>query len=161
MKKILFGLIVAIAAISARAEYLYWSVGTTTEVDGRSVNSYNYAVLYARNESTGVSTALSTKSVVVSDYADLGVYVGTDYTYYIELINYNSSGPTATLAGSSYDSRTAYADIGACRWDGSEIAKASVMAFTGGTFHATPEPTSGLLMLMGFAMLGLKRKKEV
>jgi len=75
------------------------------------------------------------------------------------LINYTAG--TASLAGSSYDDRRAYASLENCRWDGSEIAKASVIAFTGGSFLATPEPTSGLLMLMGFAMLGLKRKKEV
>ena len=34
-------------------------------------------------------------------------------------------------------------------------------AWVGSNYSAVPEPTSGLLMLMGFAMLGLKRKKEV
>jgi len=43
------------------------------------------------------------------------------------------------------------------------IAQASVAAavLSQAGVQATPEPTSGLLLLMGFAMLGLKRKKEV
>ena len=69
------------------------------------------------------------------------------------------------MAGSTYDNAKTYAELSGSVWDGSDlIARASKIAFTGtsaGGYGATPEPTSGLLMLMGFAMLGLKRKKEV
>lgn len=150
-------------AVSVRADYLYWSVGETETVGGVTKKSgvdYNYAALYAFKD--GQSYHVASHATAYSGSDNLGTY-GEGYSFYIELINYDSSSSTAALAGSTYDNMQTYAELSGSRWNGSDlIALASKTAFVGGSnYAATPEPTSGLLMLMGFAMLGLKRKKEV
>ena len=159
MKKILTIVAISLAAITVRADYLYWSVGSTETVDGASKTfgkDFNYAALYAYNN--GSSIQLAAYSTAFSDMTNLSGYEG--YSFYIELINYNAGDTSARLVGSTYNDMKTYTDLAGHIWDGNEIARASVTAFTG-TYTATPEPTSGLLLLMGFAMLGLKRKKEV
>lgn len=165
MKKIIVGLVLAAAAFAAKADYLYWGV---TSSDVSNYGSFNAARLWQRNDNT-ISTEGATAvgwlydipgakstSVTIASSAQAGTY------YFVELCNYsNSTWDSGALSSSSY-SYSSLAESGVIT-SSDLIAQASVAAqvltYTG--VQATPEPTSGLLMLMGFAMLGLKRKKEV
>ncbi|MBQ8126122.1 MAG: PEP-CTERM sorting domain-containing protein [Kiritimatiellae bacterium] len=160
MKKIIIGLAIATAAFVSNAEYLYWGV-TSSEV-----GSYNAARLMYSSSQDDMSSSQqigvlydlpgSTKTSIstISNYQ--GLY------YFVELANYENGTWTTDSASStvySYDSLVAAGVISSSEL----IAQASVMTavLTRNGVQATPEPTSGLLLLMGFAMLGLKRKKEV
>lgn len=160
MKKIIVGLVLAAAAFAAKADYLYWGV---TSSDVSSYGSFNAARLW---QSTGsgdtaigwlydVPGAKSTSVAIDSSNQD------STY-YYVELCNYSESTWTSVATSSSTYTYSSLAESGVIT-SSDLIAQASVAAQVL-TYHgvqATPEPTSGLLMLMGFAMLGLKRKKEV
>lgn len=155
MKKVALSLTIALFAIVAKAEYLSWCVDTTSGGDRASLYAYNSSGSYSLGNNIHLGTITSLPGYSVADISDYT----TGYNFYIEVYNY-STGPTAgtiqgdtftydqlTQAGVILDDWTAMTSV-ASAWNGSKAV-------------ATPEPTSGLLMLMGFAMLGLKRKKEV
>ena len=164
MKKTIVGLVLAAAAFAAKADYLYWGV-TSSEASG---TSYNAARLWQRTDntiSTDGATAVGwlydipgakSTSVTIDSSAQAGTY------YFVELCNYSNSTWSSGATSSSTYTYSSLVEKGVIT-SSDLIAQASVASQVL-TYHgvqATPEPTSGLLMLMGFAMLGLKRKKEV
>ena len=162
MKKIIFGLLAVLLAFAVKAEFLSWYVGSTSNIGGSTWTSgtdYTSAKLYwnttGNNDSgTWLDTIKPTPDSSVATLR-VGSY-GDDVYYYIELYNYDST-VVATSEATPYASLVASGAISQ-----SVTALNSVnYAWNGTATVATPEPTSGLLMLMGFAMLGLKRKKEV
>ena len=158
MKKIIVGAAILIVAFVAKADYLYW--GVTTADAG---TTYNAARLYASategekgNAIGWIYSAPGSASTDVSGYAN-------NY-FYVELCNY-SNGSWSNESTYSSGKAFQYSDLQSQGVITSSdlIAQASVAAavLRNSGVQATPEPTSGLLMLMGFAMIGLKSKKEV
>ena len=161
MKKIICGMLVVFLAFGVKAEYLSWYVGSTSNIGGSTLTSgtdYNSAKLYWTTAATATGgTWLDTISPTPdSSVATLsGSSYGENVYYYVELYNYENK--VATSEATAYTSLVASGAISTTL-----TALSSVnYAWNGTATVATPEPTSGLLMLMGFAMLGLKRKKEV
>ena len=163
MKKVIIGLAIATAAFFAKAEYLYWGV-TPSEATG----NYNAARLwYSTSDSTIGGTAIGwLTDIPGSKSTDVSSYEGTKDTayFFVELCNYNASTKEWTNGDRSSQAYS-YASLAqkGVITSSDLIAQASVAAavLSKAGVQATPEPTSGLLLLMGFAMLGLKRKKEV
>lgn len=161
MKKIILGLAVISSAVVANAEYLYWSVSSSEAAAAHA----NGAILWWNNADG--SSLISVDNFLVanttSSLADLTKAGVADYTtgsYYIELVNY--TGSTASHLDPQVTSSTyTYSDMSGAFITSMSDLKAATMVMTMTGPKATPEPTSGLLLLMGFAMLGLKRKKEV
>ena len=160
MKKVIFGIAVAVAAVSAQASYLNWQVAAT---DGS-----NGAQLYAVSTGGGTKTA-ATDGTVIDAISGLPGAKSTDitsysegYSFYIELVNYSDTTTgTYTSQGAMSSQTFTYSELSGAMSSGALSVAGMTAVWTGTTVQATPEPTSGLLMLMGFAMLGLKRKKEV
>ena len=151
MKKMILGVTLAFAAISAQASYLAWQVDATTD----GIDAYNMAALWGSNDS-GTSLLSYTQNLPSSGFNTSENLNESSYSsYWVELYNYAEN--TATSVGRS-DTYTYTQISGALA---SSLEAASLVAAFTASYTATPEPTSGLLMLMGFAMLGLKRKKEV
>ena len=159
MKKLIIGLAIATAAFVSNAEYLYWGV-TSSEVGSYNAARLMYSSLPDMTSSQQIGELYdlpgSTKTSIstINDYKSL--------YYFVELANYENGTWTSGSASNtaySYDSLVTAGVISSSDL----IAQASVMTavLTRNGVQATPEPTSGLLLLMGFAMLGLKRKKEV
>ena len=161
MKKAIIVLVIAMVSVVAHADFLNWTVGSTFQ--GKS--GYNAAKLFYTN-SKGSNTQGTYLDLIDptpgSSAADLSKIDSTsDLGFYIEVYNYDAStGYGEAVATSDYYS---YSDLVKTKAiTTSALAAASIAyAFNGSGVQATPEPTSGLLLLMGFAMLGLKRKKEV
>lgn len=158
MKKVIVCFAIALAAIVANAEYLNWQVGSSITIGSKtySTSDYSDVQLYATTGSTtqdyGIFSAPGTYSTKLVDGA-------SDYSYYIELLSYDTANKAYTTVAQT-DSFT-YAELQGAMSTGALDASAMTAVWTGAAVVATPEPTSGLLLLMGFAMLGLKRKKEV
>ena len=154
MKK-LIAMLVAVAAVStavATDSYIYWMASERVgDID------FAYAQLVADNGSSKVEisdlysnegSATTHDSHVSGAWSESLATYGAGYNYYIELLNSNED---VVWTGYQYS----YADI---------VAKGGI--YTKGVpagspldMGAVPEPTSGLMMLLGLALLGLKRKK--
>lgn len=158
MKKLLTFVVLAVASIAANAGYLYWQAPTTPPAG--ITDSYSYATLWT-SENGSDYTAINDHGTTL--YFDATTANDTDVGnathFYIELVNYAES--TYSVVGRS--EAATYASLVSEGAIHSNLATdlSKMVAWVGSNYQAVPEPTSGLLMLMGFAMLGLKRKKEV
>ena len=75
-------------------------------------------------------------------------------TYYIEVMGYDQSTVIGVSEGLTYEQAISQNRL----IDDLSSMAASVQAWTGSSY-AAPEPTSGLLLLLGGALLALKRRR--
>lgn len=151
------------ASTMAMANLLLWQVGAK-DID------YDYAqIFYNTSASYDGGTVLDNKvgdfddttkkvGAATFDYASVGADLGNDPTsqyFFIELFDANNNlvGKSEIAQGSSLRDFIAASEFSA--------GFADKNAWTGGTFTPTavPEPTSGVLLLIGAAMMGLRRKR--
>lgn len=159
MKKLLTFVVLAVASIAANAGYLYWQAPTTSQ--SGITDSYNYATLWTSTDGsdyTAINDGVSTLYFDATTAND--TYVGDAKYFYIELVNYDS-GTYTSVGQSGKEQVKTYGDLAGAYHSALATDLSKMTAWVGSSYQAVPEPTSGLLMLMGFAMLGLKRKKEV
>ena len=157
MKKSIFAFAAAMAASMVSADILYWQVsedfgqefnyaalyatlkGTNSAADGTPVGYYNY----------GTSGTTMSTPEVSSDVGDSnnigGFYVGLYGGSPLDLV-----GTSKWLSLSDVAAALEKADA-----EGKYVQSHSQVA----TF--TPEPTSGMLMLVGLAALALRRQRKV
>ncbi len=111
---------------------------TTLTESGRGPTK-NYGVAFEPSEN-------------VSTYAE-----GKDYTFYSVIVNADSSYYLKT--GDITDSTASPTDAIVMTWDKNSISGLTWTSTGGGTTDV-PEPTSGLLLLVGGALLALRRKQK-
>lgn len=148
MNKILSLVAFVSLCVSAQASYLYWQVDYTdysTITAAGSVNAYG---LYAL---TGASKTLISDSMGPVDVTKYS----SDTSFLVELYNYDGS----SYAQLGQGTKTTYTDLASRGYITDELLPvAQAAAWHGGTM-TVPEPTSGFLMMVGLALLGLKRRK--
>ena len=164
MKKLILSLALLSSAVVSADSYLYWMVDTSSDYayariltpTDNYLTIYDQGFDYAYNE--GKSGVSGVSKSTVTDFAnnDEGFFAslnGIDVassTFIIEL--YNDSGKfisQSTLSGSAaaqYVYKGGTSAVPATAWSASSFA--------------IPEPSSGLLMLVGCAVLGLRRRKQ-
>ena len=159
MKKILILSVLMVAAV-AHADYLYWMVADNPS-DGFAWDTAK--VVTGDNSVVGEMSASEMADLAsVNNYAsaNIGAY-GTGYndatSFFIELYNGSSEKIASASIGTADDlksfiSRNTMTDI---------PSSAAIFSPTAGSFQAVPEPTSGLLFLVGGMLLGLRRKRRV
>lgn len=170
--------LIMLAAATAQASYLYWQVDTTSESLATALSNYNTkwnvqgdagvtvgditGARLVQVETASPETTRELDRVGVSGFndsrsVDIGA-LGANYSYYIEIISLKSNLPYETVAKSSM---LTYAELQNLAYVGNEmnVPQISLNAWSGGAFSAAPEPTSGLLVLIGVGLLGLKRKR--
>lgn len=173
MKKLL----VVVAAVAfgavAQASELWWTVSDSATVDGASVD-WTVAKLYANasgeTKNFGSQNLVDTglKSELVGDEFLMSDITGYDSasSFYVELwnseglvgksyIKMNQPNPfdnqgAASMANIASSTRTSVMDT-------PPSSPYSFATFT--TSDVIPEPTSGLLVMLGMMMLGLRRKR--
>ena len=146
----------ALVAVTAKAEALYWQVA-----DGSTTESFQYAILNATDGTTTTQLAgaaaegTAPHQYVSVQNTDISNYASDAYSFFVELANYNN-GSWKTVKRGATVSYTDLSDYIATSFqDGLSISQ------TGGyNMGAVPEPTSGLLLLMGGAMLALRRRRQ-
>ena len=189
MRKLFICTLVASLAFASEASYLYWQVNLSdsgitnnsgtysfnnNEIGGFRVvavgdnQSYNWGI-YSTATSTGYQgdsgyvsfgTVYATPTNVNgNDYliSEIGSsFTNASYTYYVEIL----ASDTSSVIGVGTTGLT-YADAktqGRLVTSLSDIGSSPLEAWTGGAY-ATPEPTSGLLLLVGGALLALRRRR--
>lgn len=164
MRKLILTMILGLAAGIAKADMmLYWTVDPKEKgaAEGASPLEYSYAVIYggsgdnldiytALDAVTSGSGAIDTK--VSGDKYQIPWLGDSMYENYIVRL-FNDNKVTYVSDKYSYDSLTANV------WAKDILSMKATEAVGFGNFRAVPEPTSGLLLLLGVAGLALKRKR--
>jgi len=143
-----------------QGQTLYWQV---TSASTALYSDAAYAALFARvgpdgeiiggHEAQGIGEQV--RSNLMSSDWEWGSYDISSATFYLELLNREGMGLGVESHGVEYATLASkYMDI---NWPGQPPANAtaSYMAWT----FPIPEPTSGVLFLIGLAGLALKRKR--
>ncbi len=173
MKKLLFMLTVGIAVI-ANADYIYWMVDTPASVKDFSGSTsdvaWNNAILTIQDSNVTVS-GLSSGSTSGTGYLDSLTYTEAQGFNDIDAYTYATIGDNYTGKyflielfandGSWVASRSASAEsLAQYIFSNNSMAPLPAAAFGQGGTYAVPEPTSGLLFLIGGMLLGLKRRRQ-
>jgi hypothetical protein len=171
IKNLAVALAIAIGS-TASADVLLWQVADNPSPSaGEGGVPWTYAVIKATDGESDV-----TLDNIVGDYAETVDKVGAtvfdvasvaarlpnsaaSYSFYMELYDSaNNLVATSVDNRASYDTLSDYirASENASNWG-------AINKWNGGgssAFRVVPEPTSGLMLLMGAAMLSLRRKKR-
>ncbi len=153
--------VLLLAGASASAGTLYWQV---TADEGQT---FQEAWLVAENKSNGNLTYLTgtdsdgaSPSSTPLMQTDLAGYESDAYLFYVEMSNYNSDTSEYETVATGY--KYGYGDLVSSGYVAANpldvnttIAKASAV-----NFASVPEPSSGLLLLIGGAMLALRRRRQ-
>ena len=166
MKKLMIVAATVLSGFIANASYLYWQVSPDAGSNWTSA-SVHYGTTAGTSQgtldlyydsTTTIGTSINATAAQGGAFASLAIDNASSMSYWVELVG---SDPTS-WSGSQYALTYSELTSGNFLVDSlnfaaqSEIAKMS--AWTGGTQNA-PEPTSGLLTLIGMALLGLRRKR--
>lgn len=179
MKKIMLALAVVTAAIAVNAATIKWNSGTIYNQAGTKANKTTAVVtayLYALTEAQYATVSAMTSDAIytAAQAGDYGSAASTVTTTALGLANISQS-----VTGGSTESPVTYYGLVVYEdavSDGGPYVKTAVksatfkddgtVSFTGlasgvstWTSAAVPEPTSGLLMLLGVAGLALRRRR--
>ena len=158
MKKILVMAAVIVAGIAANAASFKWTASNIYSPTDSTVKlASTTATLYAYAQSANIGTAIEVATATTTSAGAIsqsftadGLTGGNYYNFYFVIdtgdYTFTSSNKEGVLAQAT---STAAVSFG------------SMAAQTGasGNWQSVPEPTSGLLMLLGMAGLALKRKR--
>ena len=175
MKKLLIGFSIVLASTMSQAAYMYWQLDSEDTQFGHNADGkYTFngheitdAQVWIVNgddkekltsywqggeEATSITPSDATYYIALDDTKNYGAY-----SFYVELTGYDSvygEGNTGVIGSTAEPVK--YADMAGYITDSLTVPPAM---WTGGTM-AVPEPTSGLLMMMGLALFSLNRRKE-
>lgn len=150
-----FAVVVAILAmvVGAKAGALYWQVDTAAS-DAAYTGSFDSAALFVSDGTFIDGAVAAADGKVAPTLSDLGSYGSSSYSFYVEL--YDSAGGSVYKgAAVSYDQLmgSGYISTGG-------VSLPNFTATSGFNGASVPEPTSGMLLLMGGALLALRRRRQ-
>ena len=179
MKKLMMAAAIVCAAVGAQAAQINWSNTTASpllDLDGNELEASAYTSLIVSlvdSNNKAVASVTDVKSMVA------GVLNGDGLTYtykYIEdgVGDYENGSTFTILAKMTVDGKDYEMTIGSFAISSTDNKGTDTFAWSSGNYGGlsgsatagdaaswspVPEPTSGLLMLLGMAGLALKRKR--
>ena len=166
MKKVVCLACAAVLGLVASADTLYWQVDTSADNAYAPIKNqtFSYAKLWAtdgKNTKTVLASvaAEADGTTMKPTLTDLGDYGSNTYSFYVELLNY-ADGVSTSVYTQPYAST--YNELVSAGYVSTQ-AMATPEGFALGGFNgaAVPEPTSGVLLLIGGAMLALRRRRRM
>ena len=155
MKKVLLLAAMAVGALTGSADALYWQVGDS----GYTGSDAAYASLYAKTgsgEATLIDGAYDLSEGTGPFASDLGDATGSTYSFFVEL--YNSTLDTVFVGNAAnYDTLVSSGYVATSGIPTPTYATTGWAAVQTGS---VPEPTSGVLLLVGAGMLALRRRRR-
>jgi len=185
MKKLMIALVVAAMAVYANAAAVTWKSGTVLEPGGDTANKSVTAYLWVIDATTYDALAANTTGSAMSEavYAAYGTKLSDAYATktttkkgVADLVDDSKDyGAGSSAYGvllytyGSGDDLQYIGNVGKVTFESALDAESGFMALnllgdttaaaTSWTAAAVPEPTSGLLMLLGIAGLALRRRR--
>ena len=179
MKKLIVAACAAMIGLATQAASINWSFSWATDADGNDLTSgtaylMNVATMSVSDAEAALTAktfdatkALATSSITTdaSDGAHGGgvdiVPVTGEQTFYAVIVsgdNYGITSPISKTVSTLGDTAVAFAELS----DESGVSSLTWKpgGISGGGSGGVPEPTSGLLLLVGGAMLALRRKQK-
>ena len=184
MKKLMFMLAAVAMAVGAHGASVYWTCTNVKDGSGNAINGVAYfinAATLSQSDFAALSGADAFNTALSGMYSytptDAGKYsVGStdavansalgladssDYSVYLAVFD------TATITDSSKYYLTEVKDLATysgtaaaqIKWGSQSTASQAAGAWSDVKGSAVPEPTSGLLMLVGLAGLALRRRR--
>ena len=170
-KSIIAGIAIAVS-LFAQADVLYWMVSDTIAASATSGGTSDFAALYVRdsNDPSSLSSnpyqlSVKTEGDVYNQYQNLGIgfeyagiqaYNNGSFSFYVEILSGEYRGKQTEAM--SYAQLANYIIGGGSSQQSSAF---DAVGFGGGTTsYNVPEPTSGLLFLVGGMLLGLRRRRQ-
>ena len=148
---------IMLSASAASAGTLYW------QVDGADLGESEEgwgAELWMLDTSNNSKTSLTDGFLIDAptgiQQADITGYDDSKYRFYVELVNY-------TTGASSDGYKWSYTELyesGYVAMGAKDIPTVNANVGAHSNFAQAPEPSSGLLLLMGGAMLALRRRRQ-
>lgn len=170
MKNLIFALAVCVA-VAAKADYIYWMVDPDVKVTNYQgvENSWANAILsiqengdiYKTSTYDSSSSSWKMSNGEAKEYAGYDAYAVanlgnasyTDKYFLIELFSDSGSWIGGYSASASSLAQYIFSDNSMSPMPSSAFGQV-------GATYAVPEPTSGLLFLVGGMLLGLKRRRQ-
>ena len=149
-------------AVSAQASALYWQV-----TQGTTDQAFQYAQLKVTGGDLASPTVVDmaeAEGTAPNNYvsitsSELGQYGADGYSFFVEMVNYSNDEFQTVATGATYSYNelvsSGYVATGAI-----STAAAQAAASQANMGSPIPEPSSGLLLLMGGAMLALRRRRQ-
>ena len=186
--KLFIAAVAGLVGLAASADVLYWQVNNAAaDAENATKGPYSYAVLRAQDNSGGqyyVSENVdmaggNAGSAVSRDYFGSGAYVGgvmdvakilstsgdtayggqlSDLSFFLELYDSSGNWVGQTSPLQAYQNLVDNGTISGFNANFSGVNNALGSSASSG-YQSVPEPTSGLLMLVGLGALALRRRK--
>ncbi len=167
-KKLLTAAFAVVAVFGLQAGTLYWQINNNPNGDDYAA----VAVLNGSGELVGYANILdgdggdvignlvdAGDAMSEMQYADISGY-DSSYKFVVEMLSLNTDGETATWErGWTSGTPMTYAELKTAGYvSEGGISAGSVNSWTSSV--TIPEPTSGLLLLVGGSLLALRRKRR-
>ena len=166
MKKLMIAAFAIMAAVAANAASTSWALTAKSIIGVDNVDSSKCPAdlaitLYAAEAGSGnwfvvndMNTAVATTTsgkIAETIFTSSKFTAGEYYDFYFTMTSQNSEGKNVTFTS------TTLSGIGAVATGNADLGFGSQ---DGQTWKSVPEPTSGLLLLLGMAGLALRRKQK-
>lgn len=182
MKKLFILFAAAAAGLTLKADVMYWQLGSPSETtyNGQTWNAvkvayvaspattpmmggYNYLSLAPITNPDDTFTEPIDATSARNGYFAVLPDNASSYSYFIELGNYNGTTYTALAQSGAitYSELSQSHVITTDQLDDilGHISTVTMQAWVGGNYQAVPEPTGGLMVLVGLSVLALRRRK--
>ena len=152
-------------AVSLQAGVLKWQLNNNPNNDGYAAvavektdgTGKTYLTLLDGPNGEDIGNAIEASEAMASaQYADVTNYTGSEWLFYIEMLNWDEDTDTVT-GGYTSPTKYTYAQLENYVSSGS-MGATTINAWTASV--QIPEPTSGLLLLVGGSLLALRRRRR-